>query len=326
MKEEIVTQPTSKKRKPILAILVTVYLVIVLTSPYTPSNTFYHSIFNYAPPSALCIPFVPALTVLLYKIIRKRSMKYDPLIVAAIVISIPVIFTYEIPLSPKVTSGNWVRVLTHNVNFESREMPELRNYIIENKIDVVYLQEVKGGDESPASYLEKNLPGWHMVTERETAILSRFELSDIKSIPLGSLPQRVVLSATVNAPSPFRAMTCHWSVPQFRKKLLRANFPDQQADYQTTLQAIQDSELPIILGGDFNCTPRHGLMRKLSTQLQNAFSAVGSGQGLTFSSKNNLVRIDHLYSSKGIQPVKCTVEPAFGSDHHALFAEFALDN
>ncbi|QYK54288.1 MAG: endonuclease/exonuclease/phosphatase family protein [Fimbriimonadaceae bacterium] len=217
-------------------------------------------------------------------------------------------------------------MLTHNVNFESREMPELRNYIIENKIDLVYLQEVKGGDESPASYLQKNLPGWYMITERETAILSRFELTDIKSIPLGSLPQRVVLSATVNAPTPFRAMTCHWSVPQFRKKLLRANFPDQHSDYETTLQAIQESELPIILGGDFNCTPRHGLMRSLSNKLQNAFTSVGSGSGLTFSARNLLVRIDHLFSSKGIRPAKCVVEPSFGSDHHALFAEFALEN
>ncbi|MBX3114505.1 MAG: endonuclease/exonuclease/phosphatase family protein [Fimbriimonadaceae bacterium] len=315
-----------KKRNPILSILAKIYLITVLLSPYTPSNNIFHSLFNYAPPVVLCAPLVPVLAVLFYKICRKRNLRTDPFLAAAILISMPIIFTYEIPHSQNSTNGHWVRVVTHNVNFESREVPELRNYIIENKIDVVYLQEVKGGEESPASYLQKNLPGWHMVTERETAILSRFELSDVRSTPLGSLPQRVVLSARVNAPTPFRAMTCHWSVPQFRKKLLRANFPDQHADFETTVQAIQESELPVILGGDFNCTPRHGLMRQLSSQLQNAFTLVGAGPGLTFNSKYKLVRIDHLLSSKGIRPVKCVVESALGSDHHALFAEFALEN
>lgn len=324
--DETSVEVKSKRKSPILAAITCLYLLAVHVTPFTDSSTFFHSLFTYAPPLALCIPLVPASVILLYKIARKRSYRFDSHLVLAIVISIPFIFSYVLPKSPSITGEQNLRVLTHNVNFESREMPELLAYIKTNEIDLVLLQEVKGGELSPASYLQKNLPGWSMVTERETAILARFELTDIQSIKLGSLPHRVVLSATVNSPTPVRAVTCHWGVPQFRKKLLGISSADQQEDYATTMQALNESDLPVILGGDFNCTPRHGLMRSLGSKLTNAFSQVGSGPGLTFSSRQLLVRIDHLFSSPGVEPIKCRVESAFGSDHHSLFAEFALDS
>ncbi len=81
---------------------------------------------------------------------------------------------------------------------------------------------------------------------------------------------------------------------------------------------------PILIGGDFNAPAGDAVFRELTPDFTDAFAAVGSGWGDTFPNKTPLLRIDHIYASSQLQPVRaCTVETA-NSDHRMVVADFAL--
>lgn len=88
---------------------------------------------------------------------------------------------------------------------------------------------------------------------------------------------------------------------------------------------------PLLLAGDFNLTDREVAYAAASRGLWDAHRAVGSGTGNTwrpFALADGglpLLRIDYLFGSPGVQPVRlardCT---ARGSDHCALIGQIAV--
>ena len=232
---------------------------------------------------------------------------------------------YQIPVDQGGHHAD-VRVMTLNVELNNRTVPGLADYIREHKIDLVFLQENKGGNQSPASVLAKEFPQWHVETEGELAILSRWPLSERKVRKMRSLPGRIILSATVASPHQFRVMTTHWSVPQITHGLgkLTRSIEAQRYDYEDTLDELNQSSLPTILGGDFNNPPRHAFSRGLSSRLIDAYSTTGFGVGWTFPASRPITRIDHLFSTKPLVPMAAMVGPSFGSDHCSLLATFSF--
>ena len=304
-----------------------VWLALALLAPFLPTNSLSHHVLTYAPPAILCFPTALAIVIILIRFLLRKANKLDRLSFVASLISSFIISGFQIPLSTTAPTGQLIRVLTTNVEFHNRDVPGLREFVRDRKVDIIMMQEVKGGDQSPAIMMQKSLPGGSLATAGEVAILSQWPLSDIKQTPLGSLPGRFILSASVNGPKPFRAMTTHWSVPQVSKGFdgLINTIEKQSQDYEDTAKAVLQESQPIILGGDFNNPPRHGLSRKLSDQMVDAFSSRGFGLGWTYPAKRPMVRIDHLFSNKTIMPISGEVGPSFGSDHRSLFAEFAIE-
>lgn len=301
------------------------WTLVCLAAPWIPGHTT-HSIFNYTPPLFLAIPVEVGALVILVRLLRKKKRRYAVWSFVGLQIATLMILGFEIRnYSLSGTQGD-VRVMTFNVQFDAREVPSLRDEIIAREVDVVMLQEVKGGKNSPAEYLKRELKGWSLQTAGEVAILSRWPLSEPKVAPLQGMPGRVILSAEVNAPKPFRAMTTHWGVPQFSKGFagFRRGLSGQWRNCDDTLHAISEEKLPVILGGDFNNPPGHVLSQHLSETMKDAFSVAGTGMGWTYPAKFPLTRIDHLYSSSSIQAVSAEVGPSLFSDHRMLIADFAF--
>ena len=217
-----------------------------------------------------------------------------------------------------------LRILTINVEMGNRDVPGLKEAIEEGKIDLVMMQEVKGGAESPAAKILRDFPTWHLATAGEVTILSRWPLADVRTFPLRSVPGRFILAAKVEAPKPFMALTTHWSVPQISKgfKGLTNTISSQIHDFEDTSSALDRYHTPLIIGGDFNNPPRQGLSGMMSGRLTDAFSGAGTGFGWTYSSTHPVVRIDHLYSSQELVPTFAEVGPSFGSDHYSLYTEY----
>jgi len=303
-----------------------IWIAICILAPFLPSTNAVHNLFGYPPPVLLCIPALLAILAVLARFLTRRGNRLDIVNFVASLVSSFIIVGFQIPLPLGSVTGQPVRVLTINAEKDNRTAPGLRDFILERKLDVVMMQEVKGGDKSPAAMLLRELPDWHIATVGEVAILSRWPLTDVRSIPLRSLPGRFVLSATVGSPQPFRAMTTHWSVPQISRGLgsLSRTVKTQSYDYEDTMEAVGKETLPVILGGDFNNPPRQGLSRMMSDRMEDAFSSRGFGPGWTYPAHRPLVRIDHLFSNKGIKPIHAEVGPSFGSDHRSIYAEFAL--
>lgn len=82
--------------------------------------------------------------------------------------------------------------------------------------------------------------------------------------------------------------------------------------------------IPTILGGDFNAPATDIVHRQLSGEFVDAFSAVGTGWGDTYQRRFPILRIDHLYATRHLVPVRSRVFASRHSDHRMVIADFLL--
>ncbi|RRQ47375.1 endonuclease/exonuclease/phosphatase family protein [Chryseobacterium sp. SC28] len=108
----------------------------------------------------------------------------------------------------------------------------------------------------------------------------------------------------------------HKLVPTFKK-------------HQTQIDEIKDfidkSSYPVIVGGDFNAVPNSYEYYKVSQDLDDDFLKAGQGSGTSFHDFKFPLKIDHIFSSKSIMPIRYTVDRSVEiSDHFPILAEFYI--
>jgi endonuclease/exonuclease/phosphatase family metal-dependent hydrolase len=97
-----------------------------------------------------------------------------------------------------------------------------------------------------------------------------------------------------------------------------------RADQVDSIRRHIDHEAPAlrIICGDFNDTPVSYTYRKLAKGMQDAFSECGSGYSYTFRGFYNLLRIDYVLLSKGLECVAYEVPEVELSDHLPIVVRF----
>ncbi len=91
------------------------------------------------------------------------------------------------------------------------------------------------------------------------------------------------------------------------------------------LEASTDfSNTPTIFGGDFNAPATDIVLRRLNRGFVDAFSAVGTGWGDTYPRRFPILRIDHLYATHQITPLRCATIHTRASDHRMVVADFVF--
>jgi len=85
---------------------------------------------------------------------------------------------------------------------------------------------------------------------------------------------------------------------------------------------------PLVLGGDLNALPDSDTWRRAAEFGVDAFAAVGTGDGFTYSATAPVRRIDALFADPRLRPVRAEVidsaEVRAASDHRPLVVEFEL--
>lgn len=81
----------------------------------------------------------------------------------------------------------------------------------------------------------------------------------------------------------------------------------------------------VILGGDFNTPPGDPIHRALDPDFTDAFLAVGTGWGDTFHRRVPILRIDRLYVTRHLTPVRCRAITTRHSDHRMVVADLLLE-
>jgi endonuclease/exonuclease/phosphatase (EEP) superfamily protein YafD len=322
-----VAKKPEKKGQTFFLIVLYGWLFVCLLTPLLPASSFVHSIFTYTPPLALCIPIAFFSLLCTVRLCNKRFVKQNLFALSVLLLITPTILGFRMPISGVAENNTAFRVMTFNAFFSNHKVPGLADTIRERNLDVVLLQEVSKGSSKATETLQHEFPNWHLITEGDVAIFSRWPLQDVESHKLRSKTNRCLLGATVNAPQPFRVFTTHWSVPQITKGIdkLQRTLQAQTYDYEDTAEILRNQKLPIVVGADFNNPPRHRFSILLSEQFEDAFTSCGFGPGWTYPSGRPYTRIDHLYCSKPLQSVKAEVGPSFGSDHRSVIAEFQWD-
>jgi len=73
-----------------------------------------------------------------------------------------------------------------------------------------------------------------------------------------------------------------------------------------------------IVCGDFNDTPMSYVYRTMSRGLDDSFSVCGRGYSSTFRGFYNMLRIDYVLNSKGLEPLSYEVVDVDYSDHRPV--------
>ena len=85
-----------------------------------------------------------------------------------------------------------------------------------------------------------------------------------------------------------------------------------------------NSTIPLVVAGDLNDTPHSYAYEQLSDQLLDAFMEAGKGQGKTYAGKLPSFRIDYLFSTPGMEPMRFEVIDRVLSDHYPVMADLKL--
>ncbi len=104
------------------------------------------------------------------------------------------------------------------------------------------------------------------------------------------------------------------------------NRRQRKIELSNTLQMLEEtSQFPnqaTIIGGDFNAPATDVVHRQLTEFATDAFQASGTGWGNTFPWRFPILRIDFLYATNHLTPVRCRAVTTRHSDHRLVIADF----
>lgn len=103
-------------------------------------------------------------------------------------------------------------------------------------------------------------------------------------------------------------------------------FKIHQKEIVSIRKAIDNSPYPVIVAGDFNSVPNSYEYYELGRGLTDAFLEVGRGSSTSFHDYKFPIRIDYIFTSKEIKPIRYLVDRSVKlSDHFPVIAEFKID-
>ena len=113
------------------------------------------------------------------------------------------------------------------------------------------------------------------------------------------------------------------------KYILRTLIPTfkiHQKEIDVVREAIDASPYPVIVAGDFNAVPNSYEYYTIAKNLTDAFVAVGRGSSTSFHDYKFPIRIDYIFTSKEIKPIRYRVDRSVKlSDHFPVIAEFKIN-
>lgn len=108
----------------------------------------------------------------------------------------------------------------------------------------------------------------------------------------------------------------------------RANRALRRKELTLTQQILEQTtnfpNIPTIFGGDFNSPASDIVHRLLDRDFEDAFAVAGTGWGNTFQRRLPVLRIDHLYATRHLTPVRCHTVTTRHSDHRMVVADFLM--
>jgi endonuclease/exonuclease/phosphatase (EEP) superfamily protein YafD len=106
----------------------------------------------------------------------------------------------------------------------------------------------------------------------------------------------------------------------------RINRAIRRGELSLTQQILEQTtnfpNTPTIFGGDFNSPATDVVHRHLARDFVDAFATAGTGWGDTFQRRLPILRIDHIYTTRHLTPVRSQTVTTRHSDHRMVIADF----
>ncbi len=156
--------------------------------------------------------------------------------------------------------------------------------------------------------------------ESGTAVLSRFPIAESVNTLLPNLPgfqQRGLLRARLELKGqPVDLYATHLDHQSRAARLAQA---------QTIAATLAASDVPAVVGGDFNAAPGSPPIRAMSRAAADLWPLSGDGPGLTAPERRPRVRIDYLFSRGRWDASASYVAGSRVSDHRAVLTDLTLE-
>jgi endonuclease/exonuclease/phosphatase (EEP) superfamily protein YafD len=122
-------------------------------------------------------------------------------------------------------------------------------------------------------------------------------------------------------PTPIRLDVWNWQCWQFYAD----NHRRRRAELAKIVEYLdQHTDLPLVIGGDFNTPARDSVFQLLQPRFREAFQAAGQGWGKTAMNDWPLHRIDQVWVTEPLIPLSVRAEPTKNSDHRAVVCDLAV--
>lgn len=234
--------------------------------------------------------------------------------------------------------GAALRVMTYNIRGGTWRLDHVLATIREARPDVVCLQEAQLHTDLRSRELERRiregLPGYvgHRCESIMTLARTETVSFDDERLMVGRRSRPIVWATVRSGPREVTIGNVHFvlSSPMGSvrtiglRRYVEQAVEVRMAQARALRAAARRHREPLILCGDFNTPPRGLVYRMLAAGWTDAFGAVGTGFGCTFASPMPVLRIDYVWLSGDIKPVRTMVPAATGSDHRPVIADVAL--
>ncbi len=153
------------------------------------------------------------------------------------------------------------------------------------------------------------------------AIVSRYPLEDAETVPIpdpvnktenGGYETRCVLKTIIEVDNKkVSVLVCHMGLVHDE----RVNAVD------TICKIIDETELPVILMGDFNTTPEDSVLKPIYERLSDTDATADEKGDFTYASYDPKAKIDYIFY-RGLECVSVKTIKEIYSDHFPIIAEF----
>ncbi len=235
---------------------------------------------------------------------------------------------------PEPHAGSQVlRVITFNCARAANPVEAIRGL----QPDIIFLQEV------PHTYLLKQVidqlfngaGDYRYSAEKACAILVRGNLNSEIQVP--RYRSQILLAELANGRS-VQLLNVHLQPAATNLRLFNRscwqehshNRRLRQIELFYALSILKQKSsyprFPTLIAGDFNAPANDVVYRILEPEFTNAFAEVGTGWANTYHRALPLLRIDHIYSSDKLVPIRARTFKRKNSDHRLLVADFVFRN
>ncbi|MCG6157603.1 endonuclease/exonuclease/phosphatase family protein [Rubinisphaera margarita] len=274
---------------------------------------------------------VPVLVMFLFASRRYGYLLILPVVVTLLLADTPLslirVLYQPAPPVVRAEKDDTIRIITLNCLHQQQAVADLKRF----EPDIVLVQEYRRID---VEQVRRELFGEasFLIRNHDVAIFSRFPLTE-HPMPRDLYRTCLAGRAEIGEMS-LLLVPLHLNSPPPRLDLWKAeswrSYTKNRNRQREQLQLIFES-LPkvtpkdaVVLGGDFNAPPGDAIFELLPPFMQDAFHEVGVGWGRTYANDLPVIRIDQLWSTPVVTPLRCMAVDSNGSDHRAVIVDYEL--
>lgn len=238
-------------------------------------------------------------------------------------------FTVQKPIEITETSAETITFAAFNKLYSNYDTKRYTNYLNQQDIDILALQEMRPA-EVPAVAETLGFAHSHVSRTFTTsggtavALLSRYPFESVETVELAT--KHPVIRAEIKTPDSDIIVVYSVHVPVPASKYL---YTKRNIVLNSLAEAIQQEELPVLVGGDFNTTVFSPAMREFSREVSPSIKPIATEKIPTCSwygyGSPLCIRIDHIFAPTSAQITNLTISPDIGSDHRAVIAKIAIE-